>query len=299
MCVYIVLSLVVVLAVFAGSDGKSDNSDVEGDMQTQTTCTVVRNTMNGDVNEEGKCRYHVDVYIPSSARRGAVAWSGIVENVWGDCDAAKVFSDRFTFSTFTDVDCWFDPDAPARVRLWSAREAGAAIPSEGDQDTAALVVVIVLLSVVIVLGTIYTSLRCGIFGDAINIYRSDKMRKLPNEPLASQSPRLQDQGLPFPVHSAPDPNLMLQAQTPNAPMVKVGLAQVPAYLAPELHGYSPSFSGDARQGYSSGAAPYSSPQVNYSNSHHPSYQAIAQQQQQQQQQQASPYPFEYNRIDDV
>ena len=235
LCIYVLISLIVVLIVFTGSDGNSGPGNAEGDMDVATTCTVIPGTMEQQV-KDGQCLYHVDVsFQPAGLVKYALAYSGIKPNVFGDCLAAAVFRDTFSASEATEQPCWYDPVNTDNVRLWSAAAADGAVPPADDDSTAAITVVIVLLAIVLVVVLLYAALKCGVFGDRF-AFRQAGFRPLPTEPSAAQSPPALEtpmlgvgQGGAYnnPYQSTP----MSHVQPPAAePMVMVGCAQVPASL---------------------------------------------------------------------
>eukprot|EP01059_Diplonema_ambulator_P006085 TRINITY_DN15862_c1_g1_i2.p1 TRINITY_DN15862_c1_g1~~TRINITY_DN15862_c1_g1_i2.p1 ORF type:complete len:262 (+),score=34.17 TRINITY_DN15862_c1_g1_i2:52-837(+) len=245
-CLYLLVSLVIILLVFVGSNGTQTNGNVEGNMKALTQCTILPNTMARD-EVNGHCRYSVDAYyFPNggSEKLNVVCWSGILETIWGDCNAAKTFGDRFSFSTRqTTVECWYDPQHPTLVRLWSVLEADKAIPSSTTEDTQAVTAVIVLISIVVVFIIIGVALKCGLFGNYF-LWARPAHRPLPQEPgctasAAPMSPVTHPLSTPFlysntgntPPVQQPVP---YHAASPQTPMVKVGLAQVPASMVHDL-----------------------------------------------------------------
>eukprot|EP01060_Flectonema_neradi_P036813 TRINITY_DN71_c0_g1_i2.p2 TRINITY_DN71_c0_g1~~TRINITY_DN71_c0_g1_i2.p2 ORF type:complete len:293 (+),score=26.40 TRINITY_DN71_c0_g1_i2:64-942(+) len=244
MCFYILLSLIIVLIVFAGSNG-NDSEDIEGGMTVATVCSIQPGTVTGpDNNDIGQCRYRVPVTYPPNIK--SLAWSGILENVWGDCSAAATFLTRFQSPVFQEVECWISPTDSTRVRLWSAEDAQAAAPSASSEGyaTSAITVIVVFIVVVVVLGLVYVAFKCGLFGDFTAHHR---FKPLPREPVTTQSPgRLEapliqiPQAPSYSPHGGHSPARFNDPYHPSSPsqaspppddtMVKVGLAVVPSYV---------------------------------------------------------------------
>ena len=307
-CFYIILSLLIVLIVFASSNGKSEVQKVEDGMSVPTTCGVIPLTMNSDKNTAGKCRASVGVqYTPIgvSVRKTAVAYSGIKASVYGDCTGADVFIGRFTFPTLQEQQCWYDDVNTDNVRLWSSTDARGAVPASSDDTTAAITVVLVMLVVSFVFIMLYVAFKCGIFGD--RFYGRKGFHPLPNEPSSAHSPRALEAPLmgassPYAQHApgglggpgaVPAPaagaaaynySPVMHAANPE-PMVKVpgGQAQLPASLASAMAQPSPA------RGYAGYEPPPSLPPPHmhsYSHPHpHPQQQAPSFQY-------ASPHPFD-------
>ena len=261
MCFYILLSLIIVLIVFASSNG-TNSEDVEGGMTVATVCSIQAGTVAGpDTNQAGNCRYRVPVTYPPNIK--SLAWSGILENVWGDCSAAQTFFVRFQSPVFQEVPCWIHPNNVMRVRLWGAEDAQAAAPpgSSNNSATSATTVIVVFIAIVVVLGLVYMAFKCGLFGDFAANHR---FKPLPKEPVSGRSPgrALDAPLLQVPqaptysqVGSAPIPqfNDPYQSPPPDDTMVKIGLAVVPSYIV--NHSVAPTAYG--------GQSPYLNPPPTY------------------------------------
>lgn len=275
-CFFIIAILAVVLGILASH---SSGSDGASGLTAEAECSIVTGTLSIDRTRsrlerrcvhsstgplciaEFRCRARIDVRFTTveGVAVSSIAWSGLVETVYGECDAARAFAARFGGLQPTAVPCWYDPYHPQKVRLWSARDAGAAVRTEDDDgDDSALTVLVVLLCGTVILVAMATALRCGAFGVWQGVRFSinhqaqrqaggglpvDRWSGLPVEPgvvggrnaeLALGARAHYHLPPPLPVPEAPRPPEGALPPLSKPELVKEGLALVPKYLPRHL-----------------------------------------------------------------
>eukprot|EP01062_Namystynia_karyoxenos_P069869 TRINITY_DN65298_c0_g1_i1.p1 TRINITY_DN65298_c0_g1~~TRINITY_DN65298_c0_g1_i1.p1 ORF type:complete len:320 (+),score=93.82 TRINITY_DN65298_c0_g1_i1:62-961(+) len=172
----------IVLGIIIKHDSGSDGN---GGLNEETTCTVVAGTLDVNVGgDDNGCRAHVDVRFRTAqgSRVHSVAWSGILERIYGPCDAARAFAARFGSAVDRIAPCWYHPANAHLVRLWGAAAAGLVVPGDDSADPTRTALTVLLISG-IVGGALLIALRCGVFGAWQPFWQSQEDAALPTEPV--------------------------------------------------------------------------------------------------------------------